>query len=149
MNFFLNTFIRKLLFALFLCFASGCSVQLIADYDHASLSQMEQLAKKIDRFYIGLSYLPIEQRNYESNIKYYMEIDIDLNALKHRQEVRVMNELTMKQVENVIKLWKQDKMSHKKNTIISDFSIKRHSRQYYRLFLSMIKGEEAKPRVSN
>ena len=73
-----------------------------------------------------------------------MDIDVELQALKTRQELRALNELTLKQVNITISLFKQDREQHKKQDTISNFLLKRHRKQYNRLFLAMIKGEEAK-----
>jgi hypothetical protein len=134
-----------LLLALFLIsMSSGCSVQLIAEQDEVSLQQMEMLAQEVDHFFTQLLYLPAEKRLYQSSKQGYLAIEVKLNALKMRQEVRSMNELTLKQVDIAIKLWTQDRTRHQTQDQFSNFLIKRYRSQYKRLFLAMIKGEEVK-----
>ena len=123
---------------------NGCSVQLISDYDRQTQQQMSMLAKKIDRLYIELSMKPAEQRQYQSFINKYIDIQVDLRALENRQQVRSMNELTLKQVELTTQLWLEDQSAHQRNNTVSDFIIKRRQSQYRRIFIAMIRGEAAK-----
>ena len=140
-SFFSSKIIVSFLLALSL---TSCSLQLISDYDQKTLSQLEITAKKIDRLFIRLSYMPVHQRRFSNAVSSYMDIDVELQALKTRQELRALNELTLKQINIAISLFSQDKEKHKKQNTISDFVLKRHRKQYNRLFIAMIKGEEAK-----
>jgi putative lipoic acid-binding regulatory protein len=123
---------------------SGGLIHLIAEQDEASLQQMEGLAQEVDYLFTQLLYLPPDRRDYNSSAQKYLSVEVKLNALKMRQESRVMNELTIKQVDIVITLWDQDRKRHQRQNSFSDFMIKRYRSQYIRLFLAMIKGEEVK-----
>ncbi|WDD98083.1 hypothetical protein [Thalassomonas actiniarum] len=127
---------------------SGCALQLVSDYDEKSLESMERVAQKVNRFYLGLSYQSKEKRLFKASHSAYLNIEADLEALKNRQMIRPMNELTLKQVEITLKLWREDRLRHKTADSLSDFLIKRRKDQYQRLFLAMIKGEEAKQKVT-
>lgn len=116
--------------------------------DEVSLQQMEALAQQVDYFFTRLLSLPEAQRNYAASAKSYLEVEVNLNALKTRQQSRENNEQTLKQVGITTKLWQQDRKRHQAKDSFSDLLIKRYRLQYQRLFLAMIKVEEAKP-VSN
>ncbi|WDE10850.1 hypothetical protein [Thalassomonas haliotis] len=127
---------------------SGCALQLLSDFDEKSLGGMERIGQKVNRFYLGLSYQAKDERLYKASHNLYVNIEADLEALKSRQMIRPVNELTLKQVEIALKLWREDRLHHKAADTLSDFLIKRRKSQYQRLFLAMIKGEEAKQKVT-
>lgn len=127
---------------------SGCALQLISDFDARSLESMERIAQKVNRFYLGLSYQVKGERLYKTSHSVYLNIEAELEALKNRQMIRPMNELTLEQVEITLKLWREDRLRHKAADSLSDFLIKRRKSQYQRLFLAMIKGEETKQKVT-
>lgn len=126
-----------------------CTLQLVADYDQSTLQQLELVAKKVDRLYVELSYTPEQQRTYQKVTSQYLDIEVSLEALKTRQQLRALNELTLKQVDITISLFRQDRELHKQRNTVSDFLLKRRRKQYNRLFISMIKGEEAKKIINN
>lgn len=124
---------------------SACSSQLISNRDPLSLNMIEQVAKDVDYMYTKMSYMPSNARNYKKFADYYLDIEVKLNALRNRQEARVMNEPTLKQVDIVLQLWRQERIKHKAQDSLSDFLLKRHKQQYQRLFIALIKAESAKP----
>lgn len=124
---------------------SGCSMQLISNQDPVSLSMIEEVAKDVDYMYTKMTYMPADKRDYKQFSDYYLSIEVKLNALKNRQEGRVMNELTLKQVGIVLQLWQQDRITHATKGALSNFLLKRHKEQYQRLFMALIKAESAKP----
>ncbi|WDE04387.1 hypothetical protein SG34_024085 [Thalassomonas viridans] len=126
---------------------SGCALQLVSDFDERSLQDMETIARKVNGFYLGLSYQPKNERSYQTSKGQYLEIEVALEALRNRQVIRPMNELTLKQVDVSLKLWREDRQRHQAADSLSDFLIKRRKSQYQRLFLAMVKGEEAKQKV--
>ena len=126
-------------------FLSACSTQLISNRDPLSLNLMESAAQNVDYLYTKMSYLPENMRSYEQFSDYYLDIEVKLNALRNRQKARRMNELTLKQVDIVLQLWRQDRVKHQQQGAPSDFLLKRHKQQYQRLFIALIKAESAKP----
>ncbi len=129
---------------LVLSLTSGCALQMVSSFDAQTEQQIMDVAKKVDRFYAQLSELPKEKRTFQFSQSVYLNIEVELSALLMRQKVRELNELTTKQVEITQALWLQDKKQHQQANTISDFLIKTRKQQYQRLFLAMIRGEEAK-----
>lgn len=127
---------------------SGCALQLISDFDQKSVDQMQNISEKVNGFYLGLSYLKQEQRTYQESAPYYLKVEEKLEALESMQRIRELNELTVKQVEIALSLWRQDRKMHKREGSLSDFIIKRRKSQYQRLFIAMIKGEDSKQKVA-
>ncbi len=137
---------KAIMLSIILLLLNACAINQISDYDQKSMDQMESVAMKVDYFFTELSYMPKTQRTYESSKSQYIDIDVELNALKLRQQIRTTNELTLKQVEIAQTLWREDRLSHQKKDTISDFIIKRHRKQFNRVFLAMITGEDSKPK---
>ncbi|NQZ12672.1 MAG: hypothetical protein HRT35_36435 [Algicola sp.] len=123
-------------------------MSFISDYDQASMDEMQLVNKKIDRLFISMTYADPKDRGYEQFKAAYLDIDVELNALRTMQAVRPMNELTVKQVDILLNLWKQERAGHQKSKGMSNFIIKLHRSQYNRLLMAMIKGESAKPKDS-
>ena len=129
---------------LLLSLSSGCGLQLISGYDEASKKDMLALAREVDAFYIDILDEEPERREYQYYADDYRYVLVELNALRRSQEIRQYNELTLKQVDILLDLWKKDMAQHKKNDGFSTFLLKRHRDQYVRIFAAMIKGEAAK-----
>ncbi|KZN53554.1 hypothetical protein N474_21070 [Pseudoalteromonas luteoviolacea CPMOR-2] len=122
----------------------GCSLHLISEYDRASQRNMLSLMKKIDGFYLHMSNVAPDKRQFSHYVSGYTNIEVEINALLQRQKVRELNELTVKQVEILLELWQQGRLAHKSKDGISGFIIKRRRSEYQRVMLAMIRGEESK-----
>ncbi len=140
-----NTWQQLILMFIVLVSLSACSTQLISDQDIKSINMMESVAEEVDYMYTKMSYMTANERHYKNFEDNYLAIEVKLSALKTRQKSRVLNELTLKQVNIVLTLWKQDRIKHKKQDTLSGFLLKRHKKQYQRLFTALIKAESAKP----
>lgn len=128
---------------------SGCSLlSVISDFDQASLDQMQLINKKIDRMFITLQLTDKSERKFARFKNMYIDIAVEINALKSMQLARSSNELTLQQVDTLVKFWQQERESHQKKDTVSNIIIKLHHSQYNRLMMAMIKGEEAKPQES-
>ena len=126
-----------------------CTLQLVADYDQPTLQQLELVANKIDRLLAQLNLMPKQSRSYKAVASQYVDIDVLLQSLKTRQELRALNELALKQVNVTISLFTQDRQLHQQRNTVSDFLLKYRKKQYSRLFISMIEGEESKNIINN
>ena len=140
---------RLITLLLIIVLIPSCALQLISDYDQRSLDQMELIAKKVDRLYLQLEYMAANKRDYHRVAASYLDIDVELQALKTRQQLRAINELALTQVEIAISLWKKGRQRHQQINTVTDFFIKRYRKQYNRLYLAMIKGEESKKQPTN
>lgn len=82
---------------------------------------MESAAQEVDYLYTKMSYLPDNMRSYEQFSDYYLDIKVKLNALRNRQKSRSVNELTLKQVDIILQLWRQDRVKHQQQGAPLDF----------------------------
>lgn len=124
--------------------SSGCSTQIIATYDPQIYDEIVNIAYKVDLFLATIQITPKNERQFKKFEKQYIEIEADLNRLLFRNSIRPLNELSTKQTENAIALWKKEIEGHRKKDKVSNLILKRHRKQYQRVFVAMAKGEELK-----
>lgn len=132
-----------LLLVLCLC-VYACSVKLVAQYDPASMAQIEQIDSQIERFYLVMQAEPKPKRQYALYAKQYLDIELLISAFKRRQGWRDLNQETLKQAQILAQFWQQDKTAHQAKNTLSNFLIKRRLDQYHRLIDAIARGELAK-----
>ncbi len=124
---------------------SDSSIQVVARFDDQVVQQATQIAQSIDQFFTRLLYLAAEQRTYRGSQHSYLEISVALTALKRQQEIRPLNDLSLRQSELALELWQQDRLQHQNSDGITDFFIQRHRSHYQQLMHALMQGEQAKP----
>jgi len=140
-----NCLYKRLLVVVFtLLLLPSCALQIISPYDQQTLAQMTLIAKKVDRHFLALHYLTVDERDFSYFKNSYLDIAVELQALNNRQQIRSINELTSRQVDIAMTLWQQHTEQHQKANSLSNFLTNRYRKQYNRLFLAMIKGEAVK-----
>ena len=143
-----STSIRLPVFYLLLIFISifttNCTVQFVARYDEAVKNDIIHISSEVDKFYSRLLETDVNERTYNRFREEYLEIESDIRTLLTKNQIRPLNDESTKQTENALKLWLDDKDTHKKNNTVSDFIINSHRSQFQRLFVAMAKGEQAK-----
>lgn len=135
---------RPVILALAILVLTGCSFQLVATYDPASVQQMEKIEKQIDAFYSELLTTPEPKRIYAEREQGYFNIHVEIRAFVRRQQRREMNAETTEQAKMLEAFWQQDMAQHQQRDTLSTFLITRRQHQYQRLLNSMFKGELAK-----
>ena len=122
----------------------GCSVKFVADYDASIKEETVQIAKKVDLFWGTLLDTPEDTRQYEAFKARYNEIETDIRGLLMKNQIRALNQDSTRQVQILLDLWVEDRQTHKQENTFSDFSAKRHRKQFVRVFTAIARGEEAK-----
>lgn len=123
---------------------SSCTVKLVPDYDASIKEETLEIAKKVDLFWGKLLDTEMDERKYASFKDQYNEIETDIRGLLMKNKIREQNEISTKQIENLLELWIEDKKIHKHNDTFSDFEAESHREQFVRVFTAIAKGEEAK-----
>lgn len=123
---------------------SACTVKLVSDYDASIKEETLEIAKKVDLFWGKLLDTEVDERKYASFKDQYNEIETDIRGLLMKNKIREQNEISTKQIENLLNLWIDDKKIHKENDTFSDFEAESHREQFVRVFTAIAKGEEAK-----
>ncbi len=120
----------------------ACTSSWLASHDSRSEQMMQELAAQVDGFYLRMQYQ--KERPFSRFQQQYLDIEVQLSALKLAQQMRANNELTLKQVEAALTLWQKDLQAHKKADSLSDFIVQRRRAGWQRLFLALLTGEQAK-----
>ena len=123
---------------------SACTVQYVADYDASIVEETVTIAKKVDLFWGELLDTPTTKRQYSAFREQYNIIETDIRGLLMKNRIRALNNESTEQVEILLRLWVDDRESHKKKNSFSDFLAKRHRQQFERVFIAIAKGEKAK-----
>ncbi|MCP3923901.1 MAG: hypothetical protein GY714_15085 [Desulfobacterales bacterium] len=134
----------KLYFIVLILFISGCAVKYVADYDEKVFQEIILTTKKVDIFFATILETPVNKRGYDEFKDKYLSIEADLNSLLTRNQIRDLNEESIKQVKIVIELWLGDKAKHMKKNTFKNFIAKKHREQYRRILVAMAKAELAK-----
>ena len=86
----------------------------MSQYDPGAVTEINEIAKKIDRFYGELLETPKGRREYEKFKERYIEVAVDLRFLVLHNELRgELNTPSIKQAKIVHDLWMNDKRSIK------------------------------------
>jgi len=141
-----NLNVSRSIFFLFLMLGmlSGCTVKYVAEYDSSIKEETVQIAKKVDLFWGKLIDTPVDDRKYDAFKDQYNEIETDIRGLLIKNQIRELNKVSTRQVNNLLDLWIEDKDIHKSSDTFSDFEAKRHRKQFVRVFIAIAKGEEVK-----
>jgi hypothetical protein len=121
----------------------------MAEYDPQVEEEIYVISKKVDIFFGELLETPKDERRYQKFKDEYIKIEADLRLLLRRNEIRSLNDETVKQINTVLELWLDDKAKHAEKDTVGDFIAKKHQEQYGRLFIAMAKGEIAKSTKQN
>lgn len=123
---------------------AGRSIQVIARSDNKTIQQVTQVSRQIDLFFTRQLHLPCEQRNYRNAHHSYLDIEQALTALIRHQELRPVNDLSLRQSELALELWQQDRLQHQNNDGMTDLILQRHRAQFKQLLDTLIQGEHTK-----
>ncbi len=134
-------FIFLLIFALGL---HGCSMFKVAEYDAKFKEDIIQVAKKVDLFWGQLQAVDDSERQYDKFKDQYALLESEIRSLIMKSDIRPLNSESTQQAKIALELLLQDQKIHQSKNSMSDFQIKRHRKQYTRIFTAMAKGEEAK-----
>ncbi len=131
-----------LVFLLILFVVQGC--RIIAEYDKATENAIFASAKEVDRFYGHLLETDENEREYSKYSDMYVEIEAQLNALVLRNKVRELNKDSTEIAENILKLWRESKVSHKEKNTYTTGTAKLDRGRFERVFSYALRAEGAK-----
>jgi len=136
-------------FTFMLLMLSGCAqVQLLADYDKEVSDETIVLAKRVDRFWATYISEVGDAREYAANKREMIEIEVDMNSLLLKNQVRVNNDLTTLQLKNVVDIWAQISTLIKTQESISNTTAEAYRLQLADAIKQIVIGEEAKDKGS-
>lgn len=141
-----------LLISLNMLVLSGCRVALIPAHDSLIAAQINEIAKKVDQFYLSMLETTVVEndgRAYSKFVNQYVSVEVELNSLLNRNKVRPLNQNSTRICEITLQLWQKYKEEHKTRNKLSDGLIKLNQKTFSDLFFAMQIAEEGKKVVNN
>lgn len=114
---------KMLLFTIVITAFAACKVSWVPDYSTDIESEIVNTAKLTDKLYLEMLELPEAQRTYTAFSKEYLEIEVEINAIKLKNEARKNNTEMLAIVKNVKDHFVQYKKEHKEQVTLSDGEI--------------------------
>ena len=129
---------------------TSCKVSWVATYDYMVAQQIEVVAKKVDKFYLTMLETTSEEneRQYSKFVKEYIDIEVELNALLNKNQIRPLNKESTRNCVIALQYWIKYKVKHKKDNVISDVDIELNRDYLHDLFIVIQIGEEAKNKLN-
>lgn len=113
--------------------ATACRhVQLVADYDAASVEETIRIGKRVDVFYGKVVELDTAARVYAPFAEDYIEIEADIRSLVRRNTARPLNSESTQIAKTILGFWTQYHEKHKTKDRYPDARFDR--RRFERLF---------------
>lgn len=122
----------------------GCQLSLIAPHDPETRSMLVRYSVEVDSFWLKMQHQPSDQRQYSDYEPGYEAIELNIKVLLKLNQMRVDNQESIKQMQNLLILWQQDKTNHRKKNGFKDGMLKRRISQYQRMFDAMLAAENSK-----
>ena len=140
-------YILFLVVILISAFQISCRVTFVAPYDASVSQQIEDISRKVDKFYITMQEKTTEeenQREYSRFVDDYIDIEVELNALRKKNQIRPLNKESTQNCEIALETWIKYRDKHKQDNTISDIDIDLNREFLSDLFIVIQAGEEAK-----
>ncbi|NQZ11231.1 MAG: hypothetical protein HRT35_29110 [Algicola sp.] len=122
----------------------GCQLTLVAPFDPETRSMLVRYSVEVDVFWVKMQQHSTAQRQYVNYQQRYEDIELNMLVLLKLNQMRNSNTESIKQLQNLLTLWQQDKANHRQKNGFKDFILKRRLNQYQRMFNAMLAAEDAK-----
>ena len=136
--------LRLGLFFILVLSITGCTFQMVADYDSVAFEEILRVGKKVDKFYGDLLELKPSERAYQKFSNQYVEIETDIRSIVTRNKLRVLNQESVEIAETTLKLWLKYKDNHQAKDAYADGMAKLDRNRFIRLFAAAADAERAK-----
>jgi hypothetical protein len=128
-------------------FLASCRVTLVAPYDSRVSQKIEDIAQKVDKFYLTMletTHDENNEREYSKFVDDYIDVEVELNSLLNMNRIRPLNKESTKNCQIAVDTWVKYKEKHKENNTISNIDIELN-RDFLRDLFTVIQiGEEVK-----
>ena len=128
-------------------FLASCRVTLVAPYDSRVSQKIEDIAQKVDKFYLTMLETTRNENNereYSKFVDDYIDVEVELNSLLNMNRIRPLNKESTKNCQIAVDTWVKYKEKHKENNTISNIDIELN-RDFLRDLFTVIQiGEEVK-----
>ena len=128
-------------------FLASCRVTLVAPYDSRVSQKIEDIAQKVDKFYLTMLETTRNENNereYSKFVDDYIDVEVELNSLLNMNRIRPLNKESTKNCQIAVDTWVKYKEKHKEKNTISNIDIELN-RDFLRDLFTVIQiGEEVK-----
>lgn len=127
---------------LFICLLA-CKATFVPPYDASIESQISKTARLTDALYLQMLELKEADRNYEKYASKYLDIQVDINALVLKTQVRDHNTNLLVMVQNLQKMFVQFKDDHKTKGVLTDADVQLNMMQVNAVWAPLLLAEKA------
>lgn len=94
-------------------YTSSCTFKILPTYDPETAAQIIETAAEVERFFLEMLDTPAELRVYEKFSNEYRSIESDLSMLVLRNQMRPLNDESIKIAQNTLEIFKNIRTLHK------------------------------------
>lgn len=121
----------------------ACRATFVPPYDATIEAQIIKTARLTDGLYLDMLDAKQSERKYLLYAAKYQEIQLDINSLLLKTQVREKNKDLLVMVQNLQKLFLQFKDSHKEKTVLNDADIQLNQMQINAMWAPLLLAERA------
>lgn len=121
----------------------ACRATFVPPYDATIEAQIIKTARLTDGLYLDMLDAKQTERRYPLYAAKYQEIQLDINSLLLKTQVREKNKDLLVMVQNLQKLFLQFKDSHKEKTVLNDADIQLNQMQINAMWAPLLLAERA------
>jgi hypothetical protein len=144
--------IKQILFFIFISsvLTISCKVSWVATYDMMIAQQIENVSKKIDKFYLTMLETTTHedgQRAYTKFAEQYIDIEVELKSLLQKNNHRAKNQESVQINQKILDKWVEYKGIHKSENNLSDSDIEANKINLDNMMNTFRTAEELKKRI--
>lgn len=121
----------------------GCRATFVPPYDASIEAQITKTARLTDALYLQMLDTKESARKYDVYAPKYLEIQVDINSLLLKTQVRDHNKDLLVMVQNLQKLFVQFKDDHKTKNVLKDADIQLNLMQINAVWAPLLMAERA------
>jgi len=127
---------------LFICLLA-CKATFVPPYDASIEAQISKTARLTDALYLQMLDDKESDRKYEKYADKYLDIQVEINSLLLKTQVRLYNKEMLVMVQNLQKLFIQFKEDHKTKMLLKDVDIQLNMMQVNAVWAPLLLAERA------
>ena len=121
----------------------ACKATFVPPYDASIEAQISKTARLTDALYLQMLDVKETDRKYEKYTAKYLDIQVDINALVLKTQVRDHNTNLLVMVQNLQKMFVQFKDDHKTKGVLSDADVQLNMMQVNAVWAPLLLAEKA------
>ena len=134
---------KVILFSFLLIGILACKATFVPPYDVSIEAQITKTARLTDALYLQMLDVKEAGRKYEKYADKYLDIQVDINSLLLKTQVRDHNTDLLVMVQNLQKMFVQFKDDHKTKGVLSDADVQLNMMQVNAVWAPLLLAEKA------